>query len=378
MRVAFYAPLKPPDHPVPSGDRRVARLFMDALRAGGNTAELASDFRSYDGVGDPAVQAALRAQGRELAKALIAECQTGPVDARPELWFTYHLYHKAPDWLGPAVASTLQIPYVVAEASHAPKQADGAWDIGYQAAAKAIAVADLVLSPTRLDMECLEGLVAPSHRLEWFPPFLDAAPYAAPDPARSRAEWAARLNLDPARPWLLCVAMMRPGDKALSYRQLADALTRLLDVDWHLVVVGDGPAAADIRRDLENRLPGRCGFAGALDQHELPPAYRACDLYVWPAVREAFGMAFLEAQAAGLPVVAGATGGVADVVLDGETGVLVAPDDAVAFADAVHDLLVDSKRRADMAVRASRFVSEGRDLAAAARRLNTLLAEISK
>src|SRR5207253_11404693 len=56
----------------------------------------------------------------------------------PELWFTYHLYHKAPDWLGPQIADALRIPYVVAEASDAPKQASRGWAAGRRAAERAI------------------------------------------------------------------------------------------------------------------------------------------------------------------------------------------------------------------------------------------------
>ena len=52
MRIAFYAPLKPPDHPMPSGDRRVAQLLWEALRGAGHAPFLASRLRSYDGVGD--------------------------------------------------------------------------------------------------------------------------------------------------------------------------------------------------------------------------------------------------------------------------------------------------------------------------------------
>ena len=57
MRVAFYAPMKPPDHPVPSGDRRMAALLMQALSLAGHEVELSSRLRSRDGAGDPARQA---------------------------------------------------------------------------------------------------------------------------------------------------------------------------------------------------------------------------------------------------------------------------------------------------------------------------------
>ena len=74
----------------------------------------------------------------------------------------------------------------------------------------------------------------------------------------------------------------------------------------------------------------RVRFAGLIPEEALPPVYAAADLYVWPALREAYGLAMLEAQAAGLPVVAGQEGGVAEVVADGRSGVLAAPRDPAA------------------------------------------------
>ncbi|MBM3522779.1 MAG: glycosyltransferase family 4 protein, partial [Alphaproteobacteria bacterium] len=101
MRVAFYAPLKPPDHPVPSGDRRMARLLIEALREAGHEPELVSRFRSYDGAGSPQRQMRVAAVGLGLAKRLIRRFAKRSFDARPRAWITYHLYYKAPDWLGP-------------------------------------------------------------------------------------------------------------------------------------------------------------------------------------------------------------------------------------------------------------------------------------
>ncbi|MBK1671374.1 hypothetical protein CKO28_25570, partial [Rhodovibrio sodomensis] len=66
-RVAFYAPLKPPDDPVPSGDRRMAQLLWQALERAGCTVELAGRLRSRDAHGDPARQRRLAALGRRLA-----------------------------------------------------------------------------------------------------------------------------------------------------------------------------------------------------------------------------------------------------------------------------------------------------------------------
>src|SRR5947209_1387876 len=137
MRVAFYAPLKPPDHPVPSGDRCIARVFLDALRRAGHKPFLASHLRSYDGAGDPERQARFAELGRQEAERLLGQWRQMPSTA-PRLWFTYHLYYKAPDWLGPAVCKALGIPYAIAEASFAPKRADGPWASGHRAVAAAL------------------------------------------------------------------------------------------------------------------------------------------------------------------------------------------------------------------------------------------------
>ena len=176
MRVAFYAPLKPPTHGTPSGDRRVARLLIDALALAGHEIELASDFRSYEGTGDPAQQTRLRDEGEALARTLVKNWHAKPAAKRPELWFTYHLYYKAPDWLGPLAAAEFGIPYVLAEASHAPKRAGGPWAIGHEATARALGGAARVFSLSRDDIAGLLPLV-PKDRLAFLAPFLDPAPY---------------------------------------------------------------------------------------------------------------------------------------------------------------------------------------------------------
>ncbi len=132
---------------------------------------------------------------------------------------------------------------------------------------------------------------------------------------------------------------MRPGDKLASYRVLGDALAPLLDLSWSLDIVGDGPARGAVEQMLAP-LGARVRYRGALPGGEVAAALAESDLFVWPAINEAFGMALLEAQASGLPVVAGASGGVAGIVAAGETGLLTPPGDAAAFAAAVRRLLV--------------------------------------
>ena len=368
MRAAFYAPMKAPNHPTPSGDRRMARLLMAALEQAGYRVDLASDLRCYDAKGDPVAQATSRSESEAVANALVARWREGDADERPDLWFTYHVYHKAPDWLGPAVVDALAIPYAIAEASHAPKRRGGPWDLGYRAAEAAIARADVVYAMTRLDSACLRPLVTPPHKLHYLPPFLDAADEIQAD----RDALALRFGLDADVPWLLAVAMMRPGDKLASYRELAAALGRLDDVGWQLLVVGGGPARGDVEA-LMAGLEERVRFCGVLHGDHLESIYAAADLYVWPGVGEAYGMAFLEAQSQGTPVVATDRRGIPDVVRAGTTGLLVREDDPAAFAGAIRKLLNDTVLREGMADAARNWVRADRSLSATARLLERTL-----
>ncbi|MHA1151278.1 MAG: glycosyltransferase family 4 protein [Alphaproteobacteria bacterium] len=373
MHVAFYAPLKPPDHGVPSGDRRMARLLIEALELAGHEVEVAARLRSWHGVPDAARQARIAELGAKLAERLLRRYRRQPAATRPRAWLTYHLYYKAPDWIGPRVAEALGIPYLLAEASLANKRAGGPWALGHEAARAAFDRAAAVISLNPDDVECLPdpGRVRP------MAPFLDPAPYQAAAAAREAARTALTEahDLDPARPWLLAVAMMRPGDKLASYRLLAAALQMLGGSDWQLLVAGDGPARAEVAAALGAVPRDRVRLLGEVAAEALPALYAACDLLVWPAIHEAYGMTLLEAQAAGLPVVAGQGPGVAQLVLDGGTGRLTEAGDAVAFAQAVADLLAAPETRRAMASAAQARVAAEHGLTAAAAHLDAVLRE---
>lgn len=377
MRIAFYAPLKAPTHGTPSGDRRVAGLLMQALALAGARVELVSTFRSYDRNGDPARQAALRAQGEALGESLAQGWRAQPPALRPQLWFTYHVYYKAPDWVGPLVAERLGIPYVLAEASFAPKRAGGPWAIGHDATERAIRAAAAVLCPSRDDVPCLEPLV-PRERLVPLPPFLDATPYrtAAGHRDEHRAKLAAERRLDASVPWIVVAAMMREGDKLASYRELASALALTRELPWRLLVAGEGAARERVEAALEAAAPARTVFFGALNERRLAALYAASDLCAWPAVNEAYGMALLEAEATGVPVVACAVRGVPDVVVDGRTGLLAPPGDPAALAARLRELLTDPARRRALGRGAAQFVEAERGLGAASRRLHDALAPL--
>ena len=373
MRIAFYAPMKPPTSPVPSGDREMARNLIRALEIS-HEVSLASDFVSRDGAGDPARQKAFAEEGGVIARTLIEDWQS-PGAVPPDAWFTYHVYHKAADWIGPAVSAALGIPYFMAEVSHAPKQAGGPWDIGYRAAEAAMRQADGIIGLSSLDAACVLPILPDPARYHRLLPFTDTAllASAAQDRAAHRDALAARFELQEDTPILLAVGMMRDGDKLASYRVLAAALGTTPGTDWSLVIVGDGPTRGPVENAFADIDENRVCFAGSVPPEELSALYAGADLMVWPAINEAYGMAMLEAQATGLPVVAGRTGGVPDVVRDGETGVLCPIGDAAAFAEAVASLLADPDRLENYRANALRLTAAENDLSVAADRLGAII-----
>ncbi len=117
----------------------------------------------------------------------------------------------------------------------------------------------------------------------------------------------------------------------------------------HYLIVGTGdPGYERTLRELVRSLglEAQVHFTGFQDP--VYPALAAMDVYVHPAIMEGFGIALLEAMAAGKPVVATTTGGIPDIVVHEETGLLVEPGNPEALASAIGVLLEDTSRRAVM------------------------------
>ena len=379
MRIALYTPTDRPVQATGWGGPTLVRLLARALEAAGHQVLAPSEFRSDAGGEKGRRQAAPERRAVRHATRLVRTYRDLPSTARPEAWLTCHLHHTAPDLIGPVVAETLGIPYLLAGATYAKAQAGGAHAHGLSFAARAIARARAVLSFTDEDEESVRPLIASTARLYRLAPFLDPAPYRAADRDAARQALADALPLDPARPWLLAAAPMRPGAALASWRLLGRSLGLIADPPWQLVAVGDGEARTLVEEALAPIGSGRVVFAGDWADESLPAVYAACDLYAWPAYREALCMALLEAQAAGLPVVAQDWPGAAAIVADRETGLVTPRNDDVAFAGAVVELSTDAERRRAMGAAAAARICDRHGLETAAatlqRALDAALAE---
>ena len=161
----------------------------------------------------------------------------------------------------------------------------------------------------------------------------------------------------------------RPGDLLLvtvgrliarkGLEQLILLTERLKDLEIRLMVIGSGPEEERLRQlSHERNVADRVNFLGFVSEAEKFRILRACDFYVSTSQHEGFGLVFLEAMAAGLPVVCYDFGGQTDFLTDGETGHLVSLNDLSRFETACRNLLQDNTKRAKTGLRSAEIVED--------------------
>ncbi len=348
-RVAFYAPLKSPHHPTPSGDRAIARNLMEMLRIAGFDVTLVSELCTRDKHGTVAVQNALMTLAQKEVQYLSTELP------RFDLWLTYHNYYKAPDLLGPALSQLRAVPYVQIESTRANKRLDGPWDQFARAAHAAADAADLILSFTKRDQETLIRDRAGAQHLELFAPFL---------PLTDLPQASSQTGP------FLTVAMMRAGDKLASYQLLAEALQQVTG-HWQLDIIGDGPARPEVEAAF-NPMKDHVSFHGQKSPAEIAAFMAEARGFLWPGINEAFGMVYLEAQAAGVPVVAQDRPGLREILAPAERSAAPAPDDGPAAYGAAIDAL-NRDGATGRSTACQNYIKQNHLLPAAAKHFKTLI-----
>lgn len=226
--------------------------------------------------------------------------------------------------------------------------------------------ADAVLGVSRFSAAAAVRLGAPAGRVSVVPNGVDAGRFA---PGARRADLVARWGLGGKRVVLTVGGLVERKGQDLVIRAMASLHGRFPDLAY--LVVG-GWALAGSREEALKSLARDLGvadrvvFTGPVGEEDLPDVYRLADLFAMPGrfVREkgwveGFGISYLEAAAAGVPSVAAAAGGAEDAVADGETGIVVPPEDAPAVAGAISRLLEDDGLRRRMGARARARVLEG-------------------
>jgi glycosyltransferase involved in cell wall biosynthesis len=204
--------------------------------------------------------------------------------------------------------------------------------------------------------------ILPENRIVFVPPGIFPEDFQKDERGGERVR--TRFGIAPDTPLILSAAMLRPGAKAESLAYLLTSLSLLgrKRSDFKLLIVGGGLLRAEFEKMAEELIPGKAIFAGTVPREQMQRYYSAADIFAFPGIRESIGMVYLEAQSCGLPVVAIDTGGAAQMVQNGRTGLLVPPDGGSAMADAIEKLLDDPVLRKTLGEEGREYVREERNL----------------
>lgn len=196
----------------------------------------------------------------------------------------------------------------------------------------------------------------------------DLSPFLVDETTRAhqRAAFRSELGIPGDTKLVTLVARLVPIKRVDRFLRVAAMLQDRADT--HFLIVGDGELRGELRASAEARsLEGRLTWAGF--RRDIPTVCFASDVVVLTSDNEGTPVSLIEAQTAGVPVVSTAVGGVASVVDDGETGLLTPPDDDVALARALGEILAGGKAARAMGAR-------GRERMTSAHSLARLVADI--
>jgi glycosyltransferase involved in cell wall biosynthesis len=233
---------------------------------------------------------------------------------------------------------------------------------------------DRALATSRDEVVELRSIGAPGDRVELIPGGVDTETFSVEGPMEPR---------DPERPRVLVLGRL------VERKGIGDVLEALAQLPGVEVVVAGGPPRERLDRDREAiRLEAlarslgvrdRVDLRGRVERQAIPGLLRSSDVVVCAPWFEPLGLAAVEAMSVGVPVVASAVGGLADAVVDGETGLLVPPRNPDAIASAVRALLGDRPLRMRMGGAGARRARTHYTWEGVARRIEagyeTLLAE---
>lgn len=181
-------------------------------------------------------------------------------------------------------------------------------------------------------------------------------------PGLRQPDWPAQHGL--TRPLLLFVGRLAEK-KGVTYLLHAMASPRIRQTSASLAVIGDGPLRAELEAEAAAlNLTDRVRFLGSFDHRQLPAAYASADMFCAPFIiakdgdREGLPTVLSEAGASGLPCVASDVGGVAEILMDRQTGLVVPQKDVAALIDALAALIDDEPARRRLGEEALRHVRQ--------------------
>jgi phosphatidylinositol alpha-1,6-mannosyltransferase len=239
--------------------------------------------------------------------------------------------------------------------------------------------ADAVIANSEFAVRQLARIGVRSEKVHKVTPGLDASVFRPmPPPADLRQRYGVTDEIV-----LLTVGRLVPRKgHSLVLRALSELSSELPGIKY--VIVGRGPEEnVLIKQASDLNLRDKVVFAGFIPDEELNLHYNLADIFVMPnrdvaGDIEGFGMVFLEANAAGKPVVAGRSGGAVEAVVHGETGLLVDPEDARELRDALHALIADRELRQQLGATGLDRVRSQFDWDSRAAKVREISAEVAR
>ena len=371
MRVALYEPPGPRSDSYPFGASRLADLVELALGICAHQVSRIPARPSDESIG-PGFQEA----GAE-ARWLIDHFRTAQRPP-PDIWISSRLSDRAVDVIGPAVSAAFGIPYVLLQpetpASETARDSREAREVleTVRAADAAIVFSSAHAASYR------QAVPDPGDRLIILPPFIDLDQILSTTRSRIalRRAFEVQLRIRPDIPWLIAAGPMSSARDVDSFRLVARAVSASANLESQLIVAGNGPRRAEVE-GLFQSLPRRIDRHLPISTPEALAALLAAgDVFLWPAVDEAFSLTTVEAQAAGLAVVSCRSPGVVDVLAEGQTGLLAKPDNDASFINAAAFALRHPEFRRTFAGNGPKWVGKHFDIHVVAPRLSDAIRRI--
>lgn len=229
---------------------------------------------------------------------------------------------------------------------------------------KSLQQAEAVIANSSYTARMVSEFGMAPERIRLIPPLVDREKFRPGPPSQ---ELLVRYGFENKKVLLTVCRLVERKGVDLTLRALSQLVTEWPDIRF--LIVGDGPR----RKELESLsvklgLQGYVVFTGAVPEHELVAHYNLASVFVMPsrflpneASVEGLGLVYLEAMACSLPIIAGRSGGVPDIVKDGENGLLVDPGSVSELARSIDTLLRDSAYSEQLGCNGLAFVRQTRD-----------------
>jgi phosphatidylinositol alpha-1,6-mannosyltransferase len=279
-------------------------------------------------------------------------------------------------WPLAELATRLEVPSVALTHGHEAGMVSAG---GGRLVRRALRGVSTVTTISEFTSAALRPWLPPGATLADLPPGVDTDTF---HPSVDGAAIRERHGLPPDAPLAVCIGrVVRRKGQDILVESWPAVLARMPEA--RLLIGGTGPLRPQLERRVASLgLGHRVLLVGRVDWDDLPAYHRAADVFAMPGRTrlrgldvEGLGIVYLEAQASGVPVIAGRSGGAPEALLPGRSGLVVDGTDTGAVAEAVTDLLDDPERRAAMGAAGREFVTKRYAWPAIAERLREILEE---